>query len=346
MRALRAYLAGSGRAPEMAEIPQPSPEDGELLVETIALGVCGTDREIAARGLAATPPGRDWGVLGHEALGRVLESPPGSGFAPGDLVTGIVRRPDPVPCGFCAAGRPDLCENGRFTERGIAGRDGFAAERFRIEPAYAVRVDAGLGPAAVLIEPTSIAVKAWEQIERVAGRPASRVLVLGAGPIGLLCALLAAQRGLEVHVVDRIGRGPKPAQVRALGATYHTSARDLGSGFDRVLECTGHLIADAIARTAPSGAACLVGGGDPRSAPAMNLGELAEELLAANKALVGTVNSGRRHFEAAHEHLRRADAEWLGGLLTRTVPVEQWRSALDPPPEEIKPVLSFQWMSR
>lgn len=335
MRALVVSAAG----PAVAEVPEPPLRDGALLAATVALGVCGTDREIAARGPAAMPPGRDRIVLGHESLGRVIEAPPGSGFAPGDLIAGLVRRPDPVPCGFCAAGRPDLCENGRFTERGITGRDGFGAERFRVEPEYAVRVDPG--PAGVLVEPASVAVKAWEQLDRVAGRPAARALVLGAGPIGLLCALLAARRGLEVHVVDRIGRGPKPERARALGAAYHTSTDGLGSGFDRVLECTGHLVAEAIAHTAPSGATCLVGGGDPATAPPVTLGALSEDILANNKAIVGTVNSARRHFEAAREALRAADREWLAGLLTRTVTLAEWRTALDPPPEEIKTVLDF-----
>ena len=56
-------------------------------------------------------------VLGHESLGRVEEAPRGSGFAPGDLVVGVVRRPDPIPCPACAAGEWDMCRNGSYTER-------------------------------------------------------------------------------------------------------------------------------------------------------------------------------------------------------------------------------------
>ncbi|MFC4907416.1 alcohol dehydrogenase catalytic domain-containing protein [Actinomadura gamaensis] len=341
MRALRVYTAGAGRGPELADVPEPSADGDDLLVETLVLGVCGTDREIVEQGLPAAPSGRDWAVLGHESLGRVLRAPTDSGFETGDLVVGMVRRPDPVPCRFCAAQRPDLCENGRFTERGIKGLDGFGAERFTLDPRYAVRVAAGLERTAVLVEPTSVAVKAWEQADRAAGRPAERVLVLGAGPIGLLCALLGVQRGLEVHVVDRIEAGPKPEQTKALGAAYHTHVRDLAGAFDRVLECTGILIEEAIALTAPAGAACLVGGGDPRSSAALNAGALSHDLLAWNKALVGTVNAGRSHFEAAHGHLCAADRPWLESLLTDSVPIEAWPTALHPSPEAIKSVVHF-----
>ena len=86
-------------------------------------------------------------MLGHESLGEVIEAPPGSGFAAGDRVVGIVRRPDPVPCPACAAGEWDMCRNGRYTERGIKGLHGFGAERFRIEPEFAVKVDPALGDA-------------------------------------------------------------------------------------------------------------------------------------------------------------------------------------------------------
>src|SRR5262249_57196188 len=110
-----------------------------ILVRTLALGVCGTDREIVAGDYGATPPGEDRLVLGHESLGRVEEAPSGSGFAPGDHLVGIVRRPDPVPCPACAAGEWDMCRNRRHAERGIKERHGPAAEHFPIEPDFPIR---------------------------------------------------------------------------------------------------------------------------------------------------------------------------------------------------------------
>lgn len=340
MRALSVQRNANSGALVIRHLPEPSREDGEILVETIAVGVCGTDCEIAAGRVGRLPEGQDWLVLGHECLGRVLEAPSGSGLVPGDLVTGVVRRPDPVPCQFCAMGQPDMCENGLYTERGILGRDGFASERFRIEVGYAVKVDPGLGLAGVLVEPTSIVTKAWELLDRAARRPRRRALVLGAGPIGLLAAMLGVQRGLEVHVVDRAGCGPKPRQTRALGAVYHTCAGDLKGSYDAVLECCGELITEAIARTAAGGAACLVSG-DRGPAGTINLAELSHDLVHGNKVIIGTVNSNGHHFLAAHEALLRADRGWLEGLLTEQVPLHACRSAFTANPEHVKTIIHF-----
>ena len=168
-------------------------------------------------------------MLGHESLGRVLDPGPSGGLQKGDLVVGIVRRPDPVPCPNCAVGEWDMCRNGQYTERGIKQIDGFMSERWRIEPEYAMKVDRSLGLLGVLLEPTTVVTKAWEQVQPVGQRAfwePRNVLVTGAGPIGLLAALVGSQHGLDVHVLDRAESGPKPDLVRALGATYHTGQRD------------------------------------------------------------------------------------------------------------------------
>ncbi|MDT7581458.1 MAG: glucose 1-dehydrogenase, partial [Pseudonocardiales bacterium] len=184
------------------EVPEPPEADGPVLVDTLAVGICGTDQEILRGDYGQAPPGDDYLILGHESLGRVAEAPDGSGFAPGDLVVGIVRRPDPVPCANCAAGEWDMCRNGRYTEHGIKEIDGFCAERWRVHPGHAVKVAAHLGHLGVLMEPASVLAKAWDHVERIGSRSpawkAHRVLVCGAGPIGLLAAMLAVQRGHEV----------------------------------------------------------------------------------------------------------------------------------------------------
>ena len=172
MRALT-VVPGRKDSAEVTELPDPEPASGELLVEGLAVGICGTDREIAAGDYGWAPQGRERLVLGHESLGRVRTAPPDSGFATGDLVVGVVRRPDPVPCGACAHGEFDMCRNGRYTERGIKELDGFAGELWRVESDYAVRLDPGLADVGVLLEPTSVVAKAWEQIERIGARPGS-----------------------------------------------------------------------------------------------------------------------------------------------------------------------------
>jgi threonine dehydrogenase-like Zn-dependent dehydrogenase len=192
---MKALTVEPGRAGSLtvAEVPDPVAGAGELLVEGIALGICGTDREIVQGKYGWAPPGKERLVLGHESLGRVRTAPPDCGFHPGDLVAGVVRRPDPVPCGACAHGEFDMCRNGRYTERGIKELDGYGSELWSVEPDYAVRLDPLLADIGMLMEPTTVMAKAWEQIDRIGARSwfePRRVLVTGAGPIGLLAALL------------------------------------------------------------------------------------------------------------------------------------------------------------
>ncbi|HEX2104285.1 MAG TPA: glucose 1-dehydrogenase [Solirubrobacteraceae bacterium] len=320
-----------------------------MLVETVALGVCGTDREIVGGEYGWAPPGRDRFVLGHEWIGRVREAPAGGDVEPGDLVAGIVRRPDPVPCACCARGEYDMCRNGRYRERGIKELDGYGAELVALEAEYAVRIDPALSSVGVLAEPASVVAKAWEQVDRVAAqacRPLERVLVTGAGPIGLLAALMGVQRGHRVHVLDRAEDGPKPRLAGALGAGYSSgSVRDACASAepDIVIECTGapEVVVEAIQATAPGAVVCLTGVSPRGRTLSVDVGALNDELVLENDVVLGSVNANRRHFDAAARALQRADRAWLEGLITRRVPLARWAEALDRRPEDIKAVIEF-----
>ncbi len=348
MRAIT-VLPGVANSARLDDIPPPPPSDGAILVRTLALGVCGTDREIVAGAYGTTPPGEERLVLGHESLGRVVEAPEGSGFAPGDHVVGIVRRPDPVPCPACAAGEWDMCRNGRYVERGIKERHGYGAEQFRIEPDFAIKVDPALGILGVLVEPTSVVAKAWDHVERIGERSRAwqphSVLVTGAGPIGLLAALMGQQRGLDVHVLDHTERGRKPALTRALGATYHHKGLEALDGFapDILIECTGapEVIRDVHGRTAPDGIVCLAGVSAPGHAFEFDIGGYNRSMVLNNETVFGTVNANRRHYEAAAQALARADKGWLGDLITRRVPVGRWHEALERRAGDIKVIVDF-----
>jgi glucose 1-dehydrogenase len=148
MRAIT-LTPGVNNSARLEEVPEPSMADGPIQARTLALGVCGTDREILVAEYGEAPPGQDRLVLRHESLGVVEQATDGA-FKPGDVVVGIARRPDPVPCPACAMGEWDMCRNGLYTERGIKTRHGFGCERFRIEAEFAVKVDASLGLLAVL----------------------------------------------------------------------------------------------------------------------------------------------------------------------------------------------------
>jgi threonine dehydrogenase-like Zn-dependent dehydrogenase len=326
------------------EMPEPPAADGALMVRSLALGVCGTDREIVAAEYGEAPPGDARLVLGHESLG-VVEQGAGA-FAVGDHVVGIVRRPDPVPCPACAAGEWDMCRNGLYTERGIKGRHGFGSERFRLEPDFAVKVDRSLGLPAVLMEPTSIVAKAWDHADRIGGRASSwkprTVLITGAGPIGLLAALMGVQRGLEVHVFDRNREGIKPALIRDLGAIHHPDLDDLGFAPDVVMECTGAatVVRDVLGRTSPGGIVCLLSVTAGRVME-IDVGLLNRKMVLDNDALFGAVNANLGHYRMAAEALGKADRTWLGRLITRRVPLERWSEALEYRKGDIKVVIDF-----
>jgi threonine dehydrogenase-like Zn-dependent dehydrogenase len=320
-----------------------------MLVDGLALGVCGTDREIISGAYGWAPPGRDRLVLGHESLGRVRTAPKDSGFSAGDLVVGVVRRPDPVPCGACAHGEFDMCRNGEYTERGIKQIDGYGSQQWTVETGYAVKLDPRLERVGVLMEPTTVVAKAWEQVEKVGARSwfdPRRVLVTGAGPIGLLAALLGVQRGLEVHVLDRATDGPKPEVVRALGAEYHsTGIEEVAARAkpDIIIEATGvsGLVFEAIANNAAYGIVCLTGVSTAGRKIPVDVGAANRDIVLENDVVIGSVNANLSHYAAAADALARADLGWLDRLITRRVPLERFTEALEAGPGDIKVVLEL-----
>ena len=348
MRALTVVPLQSGSA-SVVDMPDPVPADGELLVEGLALGVCGTDIEIVSGEYGWAPPGEERLVLGHESLGRVRTAPAGSGFAEGDLVVGVVRRPDPVPCGACAAGQFDMCLNGRYTERGIKEIHGYGSSLWTVEARYAVRVDPSLESVGMLMEPTTIVAKAWDHVEKIAARAYTeqkRVLVTGAGPIGLLAALLGAQRQLEVHVLDRVTEGLKPALVRDLGATYHTGSIEDAVGScapDVIIEATGvgQLVFDAMRSTGSAGIVCLTGVSPTGRDLTVDAGAVNRAIVLENDVVFGSVNANLSHYAMAHEALLAADRSWLERLITRRVPLSDFASALDRRDDDVKVVIDL-----
>jgi threonine dehydrogenase-like Zn-dependent dehydrogenase len=348
MRALT-VAPGIANSAKVEDIPEPPVSDGTVLVKMLALGVCGTDREIVAGQYGWAPPGQRRLVIGHESLGRVQEAPADSGFKAGDLVVGIVRRPDPVPCPCCAVGEWDMCRNGRYTERGIKERNGYGSDFFRIEPDFLIKLDPALGMNGVLTEPTSIVAKAWDHTERIGHRSRGFVpktlLVTGAGPIGLLAALIGAERGLDVHVLDHRDSLDKKRIVEDIGGTFHLEAlADLGSlKPDIIMECTGapSVVRDAFGRTAPGGIVCLVGVSAPGTDFDIDVGGLNRTMVLDNDTVFGSVNANRKHYEDAVATLQRADKHWLARLITRRVPVQQWTTALGQEPDDIKVVVDF-----
>lgn len=335
------------RSVRLDDVAEPLPEEGSVLIDIVAVGLCGTDRDILRGEYGTAPPGADRLIIGHEAVGRVRETPSDGALAAGDLVVPIVRRPDPVPCANCAAGEWDMCSNGRYTEHGIKGLPGFLAARARLPAEFLVRVDPALGEAAVLLEPASIVAKAWDHVERIGRRAVwqpRRVLITGAGPIGLLAALMGVQRKLSVTILDHNATGPKPALARALGADVRyvrDGARDAAAQADVVIECTGapDVVLDVIAAAPRNAIVCLTGLSSAGRGVRVDMGVVNRSLVLENNVVFGSVNANRSHYERAAVALAAADRAWLRRMITRRLPLTAWADAIARREDDVKVVI-------
>lgn len=219
MRAL--HLGPSGPIlTEKATITRP----GEARVRVRLAGVCATDLELVKGYMGFE------GTLGHEWVGEVEAAPDAS--LVGKRVVGDINCPCGA-CPTCLAGRPTHCPS--RTVLGIVGRDGAFAESLSLPVANLHLVPDGVSDeAAVFVEPLAAA---CEILEGVEVRPSMRVVVLGAGRLGQLCARVLALTGAEVAAV---GRRPSSLALlpRGIAAVPLEEAGAL-AGADLVVDCTG-----------------------------------------------------------------------------------------------------------
>jgi len=344
---------GSAR---QVELPIPTTAPGMALMRVLEVGIDGTDTEINEGLYGEPPPGAPFLVIGHEALSVVEAVGEGvSGFKPGDLVVSTVRRPDNCP--NCLAGESDMCLFGTYTERGIKGAHGYMGEYYSETPAFMVKIPPALRPFAVLLEPLSIVEKAtfqaWTIQQRMVWEP-KRAVVLGAGPIGILCTLLLRLRGLEVHVYAK--SAPESLQGRILtdlGATYQsvddhpvTGIKDALGQIDFILEGTGNssVAFEAMAQLGTNGVLCLTGVSAGNRSIEIPADVINLQMVLGNRVTFGSVNANRRYFEMGLEHFQQAERTWPGifeRLITRRVPFGDFQSALDRRPEDIKTLLTI-----
>jgi hypothetical protein len=223
MKALTVIPLKAGSA-ELSDVDEPPESDGPCWWRPWRRDLRHGHRDPLGRLRVGPARARAPGARSRVARPRPRGAGRGAGEK-GDLVVGIVRRPDPVPCANCAVLEWDFCRNGQYTERGIKEHDGYLSERYRITPDFVVKVDPSLGILGVLLEPTSVVAKAWEEVDRVGGRAhwdPKTVLVTGAGPDRPAGRAHRRPARLDVHVIDQMSHGVKPDLVRDLGATYHT----------------------------------------------------------------------------------------------------------------------------
>jgi threonine dehydrogenase-like Zn-dependent dehydrogenase len=351
---VQAIVASPGTPGSMrlADVAEPSPTPGAVVVRTLEVGVCGTDRSIAAGHFGTPPRGQGDLVIGHEVLG-VLDEPAASLDA-GTLVAATVRR----PCGHCAnceAGEMDSCTSGDFLERGILGLDGFAAERFAEAPENLVPIPASLGRFGVLAEPSSIAERGLRHALAVGGRQGwrpRRAVVLGVGALGILSVLALRLREIETWAMARgPATSPRARLVETVGARYvSTSETSLGAlgrelgGADLILEAAGspELMVEAIAALGPNGVLCLRGIDTESRRIEVDSALFGGDVVLNNKAIIGSTNAGRQDWTRGVADLEAIAARWpevLEAIVGTRAEPDDFQAALEA--EAVKATIAF-----
>lgn len=351
---VRAVVVERGASePTLRDLPMPDPDAGEALVRTLRVGIDGTDHEVIAGNHGGYPAGADYQVLGHEAVGVVADAN-GTDLTEGQLVVPTVRVPPADGANdYFERGEPDMAPDGAYYERGIVGAHGFMREYFTSPAEYLVPVPDDLAETGFLVEPISNSEKAIEHAfasrSAFEWRPESAI-VLGNGPLGLLTLAMLDREFERTYCLGRRDR-PDPTidAIERLGATYvdsrETPVSDLPDdheAMDFVYEATGHAkhAFETVDALAPNGVGVLLGIPEDWTFE-VDGGRLHRELVLSNKALLGSVNSNVRHYEAAVETLR-GFPDWLtDDLLTGVYAPVDVADAFETGSERIKTVVEF-----
>lgn len=355
----------------IVETPKPEPGPGEVLVRTRAVGVCATDREmVRTKSIYTIPDNEPNLILGHEGMGSVVEAGPEvSSFVADDVVVPVAYINDHtheiapsvvVPC------RIDMCPFGTERRRGI-NTHGYFREFFSEKPDYLVKAPPEIADIAMLLEPLTVTLKGIREAHALTQRWMDRqtlfepeefpqrVLIIGAGPIGMLGIALSRVYGWETVGVDLVVADSIKAEVvTALGARYvnarETSPaelRDVSPEFDIIIEAVQEprVVFDYLSLLAMNGVFVVVGWTASERTGSVDMTSFVMELLGKQAAIVSTVGASRRHYEEGMRRLvqmRAAFGPALDRMVTGRYPVDRYQEGLDAAsPDEIKTVLEF-----
>jgi threonine dehydrogenase-like Zn-dependent dehydrogenase len=331
---------GKPNSIHLEDIPKPSldaiPGGRGVLVKVLRVGVDGTDKEINAAEYGAAPPGEDFLIIGHESFGVVEEVGPNvpDTILPGTFVVASVRRPGSSL--FGQIGLQDFTTDDVYYERGINLLHGYLTEYYVEDSDFVFPLPSTLREVGVLLEPTTVAEKginhAYEIQRRLKIWQPRRAAILGSGTIGLLMALAARLRGLELTVFSLPQKPYRNADlVEELGGVYISSAEATlaeASGqrgpFDLIMDATGFspIVWEAAEVLGKNGVLVLssITGGDRRAEIASD--RINQSFVLGNKVMVGTVNASPADFRSGIDDLIKAEAlfpGWLRQLLTTRI---------------------------
>lgn len=355
------------------DIPEPKIEDDtQVLIKTLTVGLCGTDREIAAQDYGEPPSDSNYLVIGHECLGEVLEVGGAvTGIEPGQLVVPRVRRPcASETCAPCRVGRPDFCVTGQYTERGIIRAHGFLCEQFVECEQYLHVLSENARSYGVLVEPMTVAMKSFMQAQRVQSRLPHRdadngspydfsgitAVVLGAGPVALLGALALLESGAQVFVYSRSEEPNAAAElIESCGAQYVSSSivtqdqlQEMTGPVNLMYEATGasRFAFETASILGRNGIYILTGVPGRKGPVSISIDKIMRDMVLKNQVFIGTVNAGPPAFEAAVDSLDKINHRWPGILekiITDIIDPDDVGAALkdQKPAESIKQIVRF-----
>src|SRR6266496_6523496 len=339
MRAIAVH-PGQPNSMHLRNIPEPEvsdvPDGRGVKVKVLRVGVDGTDKEINAAEYGAAPPGDDYLITGHESFGQVVAVGPNvpTTIRPGTYVVASVRRPGATIYG--QIGLQDFTTDDVYYERGINLLHGYLTEHYVEDARFVFPLPANLREVGVLLEPTTVAEKginhAYEIQRRLKVWEPRRACILGSGTIGLLMALAARLRGLELTVFSLPEKPYRNADlVEELGGVYCSSQeRTLAEvsaergPFDLMMDATGFspILWEAAEVLGKNGVLVLssITGGDRRveiRSDAIN-----QSFVLGNKVMVGTVNASPADFRSGVADVIKAEAfypGWFCRLLTTPI---------------------------
>jgi len=353
---VRALTVVPGRAGSGAvrDVPDPTPVAGDVQVDVVRVGLCGTDAEIERGEYGRAPEGAEVLVLGHESFGRVAND--AGALKRGTPVVASVRRPDGCP--NCRSGEQDMCLWGGYRERGINGIHGFCAERFAEHPEYLHVVPEAIADIAVLLEPLTISEKGWRHLtvaqRRMTVWEPRTAIVAGGGPVGILAATKLRLHGIDVTVVERQHKREKEALLARIGAGYAaTSVTPLATVAERskridiVIEATGNsaVAFECLRLVGANGAVILTSVTGATRSLEVPADVINRRLVLDNVLVLGTVNAKSDDFRQGIVDLTEAERRWpgfLAALITRRVPLADAARALPHDPSQIKTVVEVR----
>ena len=307
---------------ELKDVPEPS---SDFIIKVLGCGICGTDLKTYQKGHHLfSPPA----ILGHEFYGLVEKAPIGCGYLAGDKVV-VAPYAECGFCDVCMRGAGSLCANKHYVEGGaFCEKVGIASDYIEQGVFHIKELD----DVYTLVEPLACVLNGFEQLDL---KPTSRALVVGAGPMGALFALLFRAKGIPVAVVEpsaqrreRIASwGIEAFEPGGAGHVESPSAGRVEKGiYDIAIIAVNkkELVSEYIKFVADAGTVLMFSGLSSDEIVAID----AYSIHYRQVSLKGSFGYALRHFKEALS-LIEAHKEMFSKIITHNFPLERGKEAFE-----------------